>query len=116
MPPAPPVPPTVPTPALSEEDLKPEERPDITITDLEEVSSPDHKVVTVTGTLVNRGMGATREVYVRVEALNREGAVVATADSDTLGGRILPGATARFSVRLENRADIERYHVEALAR
>ena len=116
MPPAPPPPPMLPTPALSEEELRPLERPTIVITDLDEITARDQKVVSVTGTLVNRGTGATREVYVHVEALNRDGTVVVSADSDLIRGVIPPGATTRFSVVLENCADIDRYHVEALAR
>ena len=106
----------VPTPALSEEELRAEERPNIAIADLDETAGPDQKVVTVTGTLVNRGTGPTLAVFVRVEALNRDGAVVVSADSEPIAGVIPPGATARFSVVLENRTDIDRYHVEAVAR
>ncbi len=113
---APLVPAAVPTPAVSEEALRAEERPDIAIIDLDETVGPDQHVVTVTGTLVNRGTGATRALFVRVEALNRDGAVVARADAEPTVGVIPPGATARFSVLLENRGDVDRYHVEALAR
>ncbi len=111
-----PAPPPVPTQPLSEEDLRPEQRPEVTITDLDETVGPGPQQVTVMGTLVNQGTGATRAVFVRVEALDRDGAVVVGADSEPIGGVIPPGATARFSVLLENRADIDRYHVEALAR
>jgi hypothetical protein len=112
----PPPPPVVATPPLSEEEIKPLERPNIAITDLDETASPDGKTVTVSGMLVNRGRGATREVYVHVEALNRDGAVVQFADSEPSTELIQSGSTAAFSVKLENRPDIDRYHVEAVSR
>jgi hypothetical protein len=112
----PPLPPVAPTPPLSEEEIKPIERPNIAITDLNETPSPDGKTVTVSGTLVNWGHGATREAYVHVEALNRNGAVVQSADSAPSTELIQPGSAAAFSVRLENRSDVDRYHVEAVAR
>jgi hypothetical protein len=115
-PPAPPPPPVAATPPLSEEEIKPLERPNIAITDLDETAGPDGKTVTVSGMLVNRGRGATREVYVHVEALNREGAVVQSADSEPSTELIQSGSTAAFSVKLENRPDIDRYHVEAVSR
>jgi hypothetical protein len=60
-------------------------------------------------------------VYVHVEALSRDGAVIVSADSDLTSEVIPPGGTAGFSVLLENRSDVDRYHVdryhvEALAR
>ncbi len=118
-PPAPPPPPpplAAATPALSEEELKAVERPNIAITDVNETPSTDRKNVTVSGTLVNRGRGATREVYVHVEGLDRDGAVVEMADSEPTTEAIQPGTTATFSVHMENRADVDRYHVEAVAR
>jgi hypothetical protein len=114
--PAPPPPPVAATPPLSEEEIKPLERPNIAITDLDETAGPDGKTVTVSGMLVNRGRGATREVYVHVEALNRDGAVVQFADSEASTELIQSGSTAAFSVKLENRPDIDRYHVEAVSR
>lgn len=114
---APPLPPPmVPTPAVSEEEIRPVVRPNLAITDLSEIRSADGKSVTVTGTLVNRGTGPSHQVYVRVEALNRDGAVIVSADSEPTSEVIEPGSTARFSVMLENRPDIDRYHVEALSR
>lgn len=106
----------VPTPAVSEEDIRPVVRPNIAITDLNELPSPDGKSVTVTGTLVNRGTGPSHEVYVHVEAINRDGAVIVSADSEPTSEVIEPGSTAGFSVMLENRSDVDRYHVEAVSR
>ncbi len=111
-----PPPPPVPTPPISEEQIVPIERPHIVITDINETQSADKKSVTVSGTLVNRGHGTTHEVYVHVEALSPDGAVVLSADSEPTTELIQPGSTAAFSVTLENRADVERYHVEAVSR
>ncbi|MFI5398756.1 MAG: FxLYD domain-containing protein [Candidatus Binatia bacterium] len=111
-----PPPPMVPTPAVSEEEIRPVVRPNLAITDVNELPSPDGKSVTVTGTLVNRGTGPSREVYVHVEAINRDGAVIVSADSEPTSEVIGPGSTARFSVLLENRSDVDRYHVEAVSR
>ncbi len=114
--PPPPPPPAAATPPLTEEEIKAVERPDIAITDVNEMPSGDRQNVTVSGTLLNRGRGATREVYVHVEGLNRDGAVVETADSEPTTEAIQPGSTAAFSVQMQNRADVDRYHVEAVAR
>jgi hypothetical protein len=105
-----------PTPPIAEEVLKPVEKPKIEIADLNETPSPDRKTVTVSGTLVNRGTGPTHEVYVHVEALDTDGAVVVSADSEPSSETIQPGGTGTFSVMFENRPSIERYHVEAVTR
>jgi len=116
--PAPPAPlplPT-PTPPLVEEELMPIERPKIEILDFTETPSTDRKVVTLVGTLVNHGTRATRAVYVHVEALNTDGGVVLSADSEPSTETIAPGATGRFTVTIENRTDVDRYHIEAISR
>jgi len=118
-PPPPPLPavlPAPPSPALSEEDVKPVEKPRIAIADLNETPSTDRKAVTLTGTLVNRGTRATREISVHVEALNKDGAVVLSADSDPSTETIVPGGIGRFAVTFANRADIDHYRVEAISR
>jgi hypothetical protein len=111
---APPLP--LPPPPIVEEEIKAVEKPNIGIVDLNETPSEDRRTVTVTGTLVNRGTGTTHEVYVHVEALERNGAVLVSADSDPTTELIAPGSTAHFSVVFENRADVDRYHVEAISR
>jgi hypothetical protein len=118
---APPAPPPtrpvpLPPPPIAEEVLNPVEKPKIEIADLNETSSADRKTVTVSGTLVNRGTGATRAVYVHVEALDADGAVIVSADSEPSSETIPPGGTGTFSVTFENRANIDRYHVEAVTR
>lgn len=96
--------------------MKPVEKLEMAIADLTETPSLDRKTVTVTGTLVNRGARATRELYVHVEALDRNGAVVLSADPVPSTKAIAPGATGSFSVTFENRPDVDRYHVEAIGR
>ena len=110
-PPAPP-----PTPALSEEEIAPVERLDVAIIDFHEAPSPDRKTVMVAGTLVNRGTRATRVVHVRVEALDKDGGVVVSADPAPSTQSIAPGTTAMFAAVFENRPEIDRYHAEAMSR
>jgi hypothetical protein len=101
---------------IYEEEIKPAQKLEIAIIDLTETPSTDKKTVTVSGVLVNRGTRATRAVYVHVEALDRDGAVLVSADSELSSEIIAPGATGHFSVTLENRADVDRYYVEAISR
>src|SRR5206468_1442507 len=68
-----------PPPQLREEEIRVLLKPQIAIVDLTETPSADKKTMTVSGALVNRGTGATREVYVHVDVLDRNGAVLATA-------------------------------------
>lgn len=104
------------TPALSEEAIKPVERPQLAIVDLDERPGPDRHTITVAGTLVNRGTGPTRTVYVHVDAVDHNGAVILSTDSEPSTEAIAPGGTANFSVSFENRPEIEHYHVEAISR
>jgi len=117
----PPAPPPAPARAaaplpISEEDITPVQKPEIAIIDVNETAGPDKKTVIVSGVLVNRGTGATRQIYVHVEALDRNGAVLVSADSEPSTAAIAAGATGRFAVTFENRADVDRYHVEAISR
>ncbi len=117
VPPAPVTPPApLPTPGLSEEEIKPPERLDVAIIDFTEAPSADRATVQVSGTLVNRGTRATREVHVHVEALDKSGAVVVSTNPVPSTQLIAPGATATFSATFENRPDIDRYHAEAISR
>ena len=109
-------PPPVPPPPIYEEEIKPVETLKLDILDLNELPSADHKIVTVTGTLINHGTRTTREVYVHVEALDKNGAVVLSAEPDPSTQTIAPDSTATFSATFENRADTDRYHVEAIGR
>ena len=96
--------------------MRPAERPQILITDLSETPSADHRRVTLNGTLENRGAAPTHEIFVHVEALDRDGAVVLSTDSDPSSPIIAPESTSRFAATFENRADIDHYHVEAISR
>lgn len=117
VPPAPVTPPPPPpTPVFSEEEIKPDERLDVAIIDLHETPSPDRKTVTVTGTLLNRGTRATREIHMHVEALDKDGAVVVSANPNPSTQRIAPASTGIFTVTFENWPSIDRYHVEAISR
>jgi hypothetical protein len=110
-PPAPP-----PTPVLSEEEVPPVGQLDIAIIDFHETPSADGKTVAVTGTLVNRGTRTTQRVHVHIEALDKNGAVVQSADPLPSTQLIAPGATSTFAVSFENRPETDRYHAEAVSR
>ena len=116
-PPSPPAPIRVTAPQpLYEEDLRPVTRPNLVITDLTETPSADKTTVIVAGVLVNRGSGPTRDVFVQVNALDREGRVVISTGSQVSTSSIPPGGTGRFSVTIEDRPEVDRYHVEAISR
>lgn len=115
----PPEPPEVPRPEpprLLEEDIKPVETIELQIIDLNETPNPTDKTVTVSGRVLNRGTRATHEVSVHVEALDKDGAVVLSADPEPSTRIIAPGSTATFSTAFDNRPETDRYHVEAIGR
>lgn len=114
--PLPPPPPAPRPPALTEEDVRPVERPRVEVLAVDETAGADGQTVTVSGTLVNRGTGVTREVAVRVHALDAAGAVVRTADTRPVSEIIAPGATTTFFVTMENRPEVRSYHVEVISR
>ena len=101
---------------MAEERIKALEKPNIAVLDVNEILSGDRKAVTVVGTLINRGTRATRDIVVHVEALDKNGVVLMSTDSDPDPIAIPPGATGSFSVSFQNRNDVDRYHVEAIAR
>jgi len=114
----PPVPTQVappPTPALQEEDIRPLEQPQLEIVDLRETPSVDKKRVTLTGTLRNHGTGATHSLLVRVEARDENDDVLLSAEATPSTEEVAPGDTVTFTVTIENRPDVSRYHVETLA-
>jgi hypothetical protein len=117
VPPAPPeISRPVPSPPISEEEIKPDETLKIEIVDLNEAANSDGKTVTVSGRLLNRGTRPTRQVSVQVEALDKNGAVVARAAADPAAQLIPPDSTVPFTATFETRPDIDRYRVEAVAR
>jgi len=101
---------------MLEEEIKPLEMIDIGIGDVAETPRTDHRSVTVSGTLVNHGTRATREVVVRVEALDKNGVVLLSTHAESDTQTIAPNGTAHFSAILTDRADVDRYHVVAIAR
>ncbi len=117
VPPAPPAPlAPPPTPVFSEEQLSPPERLDVAIIDFKETPSADRRTVEVSGILVNRGTRTTSEVHVHVEALDKDGAVVASTNPAPSTQLITPGSTATFSAAFESRPEIDSYHAEAISR
>jgi len=109
-------PPLLPTPQISEEEIRPPRMLQLAILNLDEQPSGDRRSVTLTGTILNRGERATRQVYVHVDALNRDGAIVLSSDLPPSTERIAPGGTGSFSATFDNRPEIDHYHVEAVAR
>jgi len=73
-------------------------------------------MVTLTGTLRNRGTGTTKTLRVRVDAYNQDDAVVLSAEATPTTEIVPPGATVTFTLTMENRRDVAQYHVETLAR
>lgn len=113
--PLPPAPP--PTPAeLHESPLVAPGQIELEITDWHEAPSPDKKTVTLTGRLINGGDRTTRAVAVTIDGRDANDAVVLSAKAAPSTDTIPPDGTATFSVTVENRPDVVRYHVEALAR
>ncbi len=108
--------PPPPTPGMREEEVRPLELPEVEIADLQETPSADQKQVTLSGTLRNQGAGPTRQLSVRVEARNASDSVVLSADASPSTEAIPPRGTATFTVTLENRPDVVRYHVKAITR
>ena len=111
-----PIPPLPPTPALREEDVQALEQPQLEIVDLHELPTADKKRVTLTGTLRNHGTGPTRHLVVRVEARDQDDAVLLSAEATPSTEIVPPGGAVTFSVTVDNRSDVVRYHVETLAR
>lgn len=110
-------PPPTPIPVVREEVISAPARPQVEITDLQEQVSEDGKRVTVSGTLINRGAGATSELTVTVRALDADGQAVIQMSAVPSTNRIPAlGGTATFTATLDNRSEVKRYHVETVAR
>ncbi len=103
-----------PRPPIVEEDLKPVERAEVGILDLNEELGASKKTVVVSGTLVNRGSRPTRRIIVRVQALDGGGKVLAETQAFATPEAIAPGNTGRFTVEMANQSDTQDYHVEVL--
>jgi len=115
--PRPASPPPTPAPAVLHEDaLPPPERLELQISNWEETPSPDRRHVTLTGRLTNRGDRTTHDVSVTIQALDAQDAVVLSVNATPSTNAIAPDGTATFAVTVDNRPEVARYHVEALAR
>ena len=101
---------------IHEDDTSPLPRPRIEVVGLQQEESADGAVVTLTGTLVNRGEGPTAELTVTVNGLDEAGGVITSARAMPASERVAPGSTVNFTATMVNRPDIRNYHVEAIAR
>lgn len=115
--PRPASPPPTPTPVVLHEDTLPSpERLELQISNWQETPSPDRRHVTLTGRLINRGDRTTREVSVTIQALDAQDAVLLSVSATPSTNAIAPDGTATFTATVDNRPEVARYHVEALAR
>ena len=119
-PPAPPPPPVsvVPPPPqprrpFVEETLPSDDKPYVIIVGTKQGESEDRQSVFVEGTLRNQGTGATKQIQVKVEALDEAGHVVTTATALPTPQVIQPEESATFVVRFPNDSAVRSYHVEA---
>ena len=115
-PPAVPVPPPQAASWIHEDDTSPPRQPHIEITNLEEDVSEDASMVTVTGTLTNRGEAPTGALSVQVNGLSEDGAVVVSAKARPTSEQVPVNGVAQFIAVLANRPEVRHYHVEAIAR
>ena len=103
--------------AVQVEELRELPTPQMDIIDLQELVTADKTQVILTGTIINRGDGATSRLNVLVHALDAQGRDVITMgavpSTNTIPGK---GGMATFTATLENRPEVTRYHVEAVAR
>lgn len=79
-------------------------------------ASADGRETFVEGSVRNRGKTPTRDIRVWVLGLDADGNVVSRADAQPNPQLVLPGASARYLVRLPNDPSIKTYHVEAIGR
>lgn len=116
--PEPPVKVELPPPAhaLTEEEVRPVEQPQMEIVDLQEDSSADKKQVTLRGTLRNNGTGPTHQLAVRVEARNQADLVLFSVEATPSTEVVAPGESVTFTAVVDNRPDTAGYRVETLAR
>jgi hypothetical protein len=114
-PPEPLPPPPLPAPqVLHEEEIKPIERPELVILDIEEVR--EGKRITLTGTIINRGTGPARDLQVTVRVVDVQGATLLTTAAVPGTTRLAAGATTAFTARFERPENADEYRVEAVSR
>ncbi len=109
--------PPPPPPRITEERL-PASAPtiDFAISQPRYTDSADRREVFVEGSVRNRSASPTREITVRVSGRDAKGNVVAVAEAHASPQLVVPGASARYVVRLPNDARIRTYNVEAIGR
>jgi hypothetical protein len=78
--------------------------------------SADGRETFVEGSVRNRGTTPTREIRVSVLGVDAAGNVVTRAEGQPTPQLVLPGASARYLVRLPNDPTITTFHVEAIGR
>jgi hypothetical protein len=111
-----PLPPPAPAAAqvLYEEDAQPPARPDLAIVDFGEEVSADGNTATVSGTILNRGDGAARDLQVIVSGVDAQGQIVVRLAARPESDRVAAHSSVRFSVTLERDRSIDQYRVEAV--
>ena len=116
-PPPPPVsvvpPPPPPRRPFVEETLPSADKPYVIIVGTNQSESEDRQSVFVEGTLHNQGTGPTKQIQVKVEALDEAGHVVTTATALPTPQVLQPEENATFVVRFPNDSAVRSYHVEA---
>lgn len=100
-----------------EEELRAVQQVRVAITDLKETVSADERQVIITGTLVNRGSRPTSGVSVKVSGLDLTNRPVISVYGAPATSQIAAdGGITTFTATLDNRPDVIRYHVEAIAK
>ena len=116
-PPPPPVsvvpPPPPPRRPFVEETLPSADKPYVIIVGTKQGESEDRQSVFVEGILHNQGTGPTKQIQVKVEALDEAGHVVTTATALPTPQVLQPEENATFVVRFPNDSAVRSYHVEA---
>lgn len=112
---APPPPPTS-AHTYTEEALPAPENARVEIIDLQEIPEPETKRVRIAGTLINYGKRATRQVSVKVRAVDANGDVVASIYGAPSTQEIPAGGGATFTAWFDDLPQVKRYHVEAVVR
>ncbi len=116
-PPEPALPPPPPPPKiLVEEEVRPVERPELAILEVEENRGSDPQMVEVVGRVLNRGPGRARQLSVTVHVLDDQGNELASLPAQVDSDTIEPNATVGFRLLLQRPGGASRYEVVAVAR
>jgi hypothetical protein len=99
-----------------EESLPSPEQARIEIIDLQEIPEPEVRRVRIAGTLVNQGSIATTQISIKVRAVDGAGNVIASIYGVPTTQNIPPGGSTAFTAWFDDSPQIQRYHVEAIAR